>query len=64
MHLANSTKHTVTESRTFVLELTNESWHVLIHGGFEFGIIIGILFFTQSIDATLKRSSSAAKVRR
>jgi hypothetical protein len=64
MRLADTAKHAVSKLRSFTVELMNNSGHVFIQSGLEFGIIVGICLFTKSIDATLKRSTTPAKSRR
>ena len=54
---AASTKRTMTKLRTVMSKLMSERWRVFIHGGFEFGVAVFVLFFAKSTDAVLKRST-------
>jgi hypothetical protein len=63
MDMTNSTKHAMTKLRAITGKLMNKSWHAFIHGGFDFGVIVWVSFFTKSIDVALERSTTTTIAR-
>lgn len=61
MRVSDATKHAVTKCGTIVSKLVDNSWHLFVHGSFKSGIVVGIIFFAKSIDATLKWATTTAK---
>ena len=63
MRMSHATKHAMSELRAFTSELVNEGWHAVVHGCFEFGVVVMVRFFAKRIDSALKGSTTAAVAR-